>query len=52
VLLCSDGLSNFASHNDIEAELSKFSPDTPKRLIDLANKGGGEDNITAVVLKY
>jgi len=53
ILLCSDGLSNMVtdqriyelvlSHNDVE-ELAKV-------LIDEANKNGGQDNITAVVVK-
>ena len=52
ILLCSDGLSNFVSDENIAVALSNFGSGTAQSLIDLANQGGGGDNITAVVLKY
>ncbi|NIS17381.1 MAG: Stp1/IreP family PP2C-type Ser/Thr phosphatase [candidate division Zixibacteria bacterium] len=53
-LLCSDGLSGFVSDSDILQTLSRddFSLDKIcKELIERANAGGGEDNITVAVLK-
>jgi protein phosphatase len=53
-LLCSDGLSNVVSPDELAAILSKTSPgDLPTRcqaLIDAANRNGGLDNITAVLI--
>jgi protein phosphatase len=51
-LLCSDGLSN---HVDLQ-ELSRFISsayyaEIPKKLVELANHLGGDDNIT-IVLSY
>ncbi|RNL83332.1 Stp1/IreP family PP2C-type Ser/Thr phosphatase [Halostreptopolyspora alba] len=50
-LLCSDGLSGVVSKETIRETLA--AEDTPeaaaRRLIDLANRGGGPDNVTAVV---
>ncbi|WP_017556487.1 Stp1/IreP family PP2C-type Ser/Thr phosphatase [Nocardiopsis baichengensis] len=50
-LLCSDGLSGVVSAATIKETLeAERSPDAAaRRLIDLANRGGGPDNITAVV---
>ncbi len=51
-LLCSDGLSNYASEESIESTLR--AAESPEKavagLIDLANAGGGYDNITAVLV--
>ncbi|MEY4575465.1 MAG: hypothetical protein RL701_168, partial [Pseudomonadota bacterium] len=51
-LLCSDGLSEYAQHSDI-LRIFRDAPadDVAQALIDLANQGGGKDNITAVVVK-
>jgi serine/threonine protein phosphatase PrpC len=51
-LLCSDGLSEYAQHSDI-LRVFREVPDAAvaQTLIDLANQGGGKDNITAVVVK-
>lgn len=50
-LLCSDGLSGVVSAETIRDTLAAEAiPDAAaRRLIDLANRGGGPDNITAVV---
>ncbi|MFD0772590.1 Stp1/IreP family PP2C-type Ser/Thr phosphatase [Streptomonospora algeriensis] len=50
-LLCSDGLSGVVSTDTIRQTLeTEAGPDAAaRRLIDLANRGGGPDNITAVV---
>ncbi len=51
LLLCTDGLTNFVTDEDIletfgQNDVSKV----PEKLIELANAGGGGDNITAVTL--
>jgi serine/threonine protein phosphatase PrpC len=50
-LLCSDGLSNHLEEGDLGRVLSaSFYRDVPRRLIDLANDRGGDDNITVVLI--
>ena len=51
ILLCSDGLSNYVSDVDIKNSLEAFDENVASSLINLANTGGGGDNITAVVVK-
>lgn len=60
VLLCSDGLTNFADNETIRDVLTKDAHEnmdqitlgiSVRKLIDIANKNGGADNITAVVVK-
>ena len=52
LLLCTDGLTNFTSSDDI---LKTFKENdislVPEMLANLANQGGGGDNITVVTLK-
>src|SRR2546423_3423427 len=50
-LLCSDGLSSVVSAETIEATLREYAnPDQcAERLIQLALRGGGPDNITVIV---
>ena len=50
LLLCSDGLFNFASDDEIIHILQDVSDDTARQLIGLANSNGGGDNVTAVVI--
>ena len=51
ILICTDGLTNYVSENDIEKVISDNNfYEYPKALIDLANSNGGGDNITIVVL--
>lgn len=54
LLLCSDGLSNIVPIEELTSTLAKPSPgDLPARcqaLIDAANRRGGLDNITAVLI--
>ncbi len=51
LLLCTDGLTNFVSEEDI---LNTFKQNdisvVSEKLVELANLGGGGDNITAVTL--
>ena len=51
ILICTDGLPNFVSDEDIEEIISSHEfYDYPKVLIDRANSNGGGDNITIVLL--
>jgi serine/threonine protein phosphatase PrpC len=51
LLLCSDGLSNYADKNAISRVLSEADPSKyTDILIDVANLNGGGDNITAVII--
>ena len=51
LLLCSDGLTNMVPVEQMEQLLAQ-GPfyDLPDRLVDAANKNGGSDNITALLL--
>jgi protein phosphatase len=51
-VLCSDGLANLVEDKEIQ-QVVTGSPleDAPKKLIDLANERGGDDNITVIVVK-
>jgi protein phosphatase len=52
-LLCSDGLSRMVGADEIEATLLS-TPDldlATKTLTDLANRGGGRDNITVLLVR-
>ncbi len=51
LLLCTDGLTNMCSDHLIETVLVEEVGQTcPERLIKCANKAGGRDNITVVVI--
>ena len=53
-LLCSDGLSDMISGGDIEEILRKNRDDldaAARALVKAANRGGGDDNITAVLFE-
>jgi serine/threonine protein phosphatase PrpC len=52
VLLCTDGLSEYVQEPDLETALQLYPPqESVPRLIALANKRGGNDNITALVIQ-
>ena len=53
VLMCSDGLSNMVTDERIFEIVKSYNQTETicKALIDEANKNGGQDNITAIVLK-
>ena len=54
VLMCSDGLTNNVSEQAIRAVLDDFSISIERKvdiLIDEANRGGGEDNISVIILE-
>ncbi len=52
LVLCSDGLSNHVDENEIQFEIAggEFE-NLPKRLIELANSRGGDDNITVAAIQ-
>jgi protein phosphatase len=53
-LLCSDGLSGMLTDDQIR-DIVSSTPDVPdmcRRLITKANENGGEDNITALVIRF
>lgn len=53
VLLCSDGLTNKVSNNEIQEILQQDNtlPEKAASFISLANKRGGEDNISVAIVK-
>jgi serine/threonine protein phosphatase PrpC len=52
-LICSDGLSRMASHEEIAAILSSHSDldKSANALIDVANQAGGRDNVTVILVR-
>jgi protein phosphatase len=55
VLLCSDGLNTMISDDQILEIVSRNQDDLDKacqELIDTANQNGGEDNVTAILVKF
>ncbi|RIW36362.1 Stp1/IreP family PP2C-type Ser/Thr phosphatase [Bacillus salacetis] len=54
LLLCSDGLSNKVSENEMKDILSRSEDldEAGQRFITIANENGGEDNITLAIVKY
>ena len=52
VLLCSDGLSDVVKDEEIGALVGQRDVrNSSRRLIEAANKGGGPDNISAIVMR-
>jgi protein phosphatase len=53
-IMCSDGLVDEADDDEIETEirLSSSVQDLADRLVDLANRNGGRDNITVIVVDF
>jgi len=51
-LMCSDGMYAYVDENELPRQLADGEvKEVPKKLVDVANKGGGHDNITAVVIR-
>ena len=53
-LLCSDGLNDMAEENEIKNVLSRYKEDLNQaadQLIQLANRMGGKDNISVILLR-
>lgn len=52
LLLCTDGLTNMISEDEIYSVIKDSEPETAcAELIETAKKRGGEDNITVIVIK-
>ena len=54
ILLCSDGLSNMVADNEIYDIIDENRDDLntcSEILVDRANRNGGKDNITVVLIK-
>lgn len=54
ILLCSDGLTNMLSDDEIAKVIAEPVPIQVRgdRLIQLANQAGGEDNITVLLIEF
>lgn len=51
LVICSDGLTNMVTQEDIfNFAINNFET-APKELVELANKNGGIDNITVITIK-
>jgi serine/threonine protein phosphatase PrpC len=51
-LLCSDGMYAYLDDNELPRQLADGDiREVPNKLVELANTGGGHDNITAVVIR-
>lgn len=52
ILLCSDGLTNMVDETRIRQTLAGATPrEAARRLVDMSNEGGGQDNITVIVAR-
>lgn len=51
LIMCSDGLTNMITQEDLYNRASKDIEKAPKDLVELANSNGGYDNITVIVIK-
>lgn len=54
LLLCSDGLSGLATHEQLQEALAEIDDPAEccQRMIDAANEAGGHDNITVVIARF
>lgn len=51
-LLCSDGLSNMIQNHEILAYINRYpTEEAARKMVDLANERGGDDNITLILVK-
>ncbi len=51
IVICSDGLTNLVSQEEIAKMAQKDIERAPKELVNLANDNGGYDNITVMIIK-
>ena len=51
LLLCSDGLTNMVSENEIYGIIKSNVENANEVLVSRANENGGLDNITVVIVK-
>ena len=54
LLLCSDGLTDMVTDNDIKAilQLNKTAAESCETLVEAALAAGGKDNITVILANY
>ncbi len=51
LIICSDGLTNMVSNNEIYEKVNENFEFATNELVDLANQNGGMDNITIITIK-
>ncbi len=52
ILLCSDGLTNMVDESRIRRTLAGTTPrEAARRLVDMSNEAGGQDNVTVIVAR-
>ncbi len=51
LIMSSDGLTNMVSQDEIFKLAKKDIEQAPKELVEIANKNGGYDNITVIIIK-
>ncbi len=51
ILMCTDGLTNMVSEEEIYKIIKENPTDASKPLIQKANDNGGRDNITAIIIR-
>ena len=51
LVMCSDGLTNMVSQEEIFNIATENFEIAPKKLVELANENGGTDNITVITIK-
>ncbi len=51
ILLCSDGLTNEVSEEDIFRVLQGYNGNQCMELINMSKKNGGRDNISIIIFK-
>ncbi|MCX6033013.1 MAG: protein phosphatase 2C domain-containing protein [Chloroflexi bacterium] len=53
LLLCSDGLTDLVSDNEVRAAVAKYPPQhAADQLVQMARTRGGHDNITVLILQF
>lgn len=50
ILMCSDGLTNMVSEEEIKNVMMNCQTDGSKLLVQMANDNGGKDNVTAIII--
>jgi len=52
ILLCSDGLTNMVEESRVKNTLAGTTPrEAARRLVDMANEAGGQDNVSVIVAR-
>ena len=51
ILICSDGLTNMVDEDTIYNVVKEDIEKAPEKLVEIANKNGGYDNVTLIVIK-